>query len=322
MGTWIRCVWVFAVVMSLCSGGYGGDELFDQKCAACHTLGGGDRVGPDLQNVTSRRDAQWLKRWIMEPDAMIAEGDPIATQLLVAYNQVPMPNLGVTEAETEHLLQFLASQVKVGGHADGNKPLPAQAPVPLLSRMGEAQRGALFAFILATTLIVVVFVWVRRSSRESVPTIDMEAAYRVRRVLFMTALVVVVGILASTLPLVPYPGHGEQAQRVIYVTSRQFGFVFSDEPVLREQDLREVKTYDTVTVPRGTAVEFRVTSVDVTHGFGIYGPDGSIVAQTQAMPGYVNRLPVQFEESGVYPVLCLEYCGLAHHVMRSGFIVQ
>jgi cytochrome c oxidase subunit 2 len=42
-----------------------------------------------------------------------------------------------------------------------------------------------------------------------------------------------------------------------------------------------------------------------------------MVAQAQAMPGYVNRLQVRFTEAGEYEVLCLEYCGLAHHGMRA-----
>jgi cytochrome c oxidase subunit 2 len=42
-----------------------------------------------------------------------------------------------------------------------------------------------------------------------------------------------------------------------------------------------------------------------------------MVAQTQAMPGYVNKLQVRFTKPGDYEVLCLEYCGVAHHGMRA-----
>ena len=37
-----------------------GADIFQQQCAACHTIGGGTLVGPDLQDVTSRRDREWL----------------------------------------------------------------------------------------------------------------------------------------------------------------------------------------------------------------------------------------------------------------------
>ncbi|HRP68600.1 MAG TPA: hypothetical protein PLY93_03635, partial [Turneriella sp.] len=53
----------------------------------------------------------------------------------------------------------------------------------------------------------------------------------------------------------------------------------------------------------------------------IYDSGQRIVAQTQAMPHYTNRLRVKFDKPGDYSVLCLEYCGLGHHKMRSAFKV-
>ena len=37
-----------------------GEQAFKTKCAACHTIGGGKLVGPDLKEVTTRRDDAWL----------------------------------------------------------------------------------------------------------------------------------------------------------------------------------------------------------------------------------------------------------------------
>jgi cytochrome c oxidase subunit II len=68
-------------------------------------------------------------------------------------------------------------------------------------------------------------------------------------------------------------------------------------------------------VPVGQSVEFRVTSEDINHGFAIYDPEMRLVAQTQAMPGYTNKLNYTFSKPGTYKVLCLEYCGIAHHNM-------
>lgn len=73
---------------------------------------------------------------------------------------------------------------------------------------------------------------------------------------------------------------------------------------------------DRDTVKAGELVEFEVTATDVNHGFAIYRDKHTMVAQAQAMPGYVNRLQMRFTEPGDYEVLCLEYCGLAHHNMR------
>ncbi len=65
----------------------------------------------------------------------------------------------------------------------------------------------------------------------------------------------------------------------------------------------------------GQSVHFRVTSADINHGFALYDPEMRLVAQTQAMPGYTNTLNYTFDRAGTYKVLCLEYCGIAHHNM-------
>lgn len=75
------------------------------------------------------------------------------------------------------------------------------------------------------------------------------------------------------------------------------------------------------TIQTGSVVEFRVTSADVNHDFAIYAPDGRIVTQTQAMPGYTNKLLYTFVQSGTYTVQCLEYCGVGHAPMRSALRV-
>lgn len=73
--------------------------------------------------------------------------------------------------------------------------------------------------------------------------------------------------------------------------------------------------------PAGTTVEFDVTSRDVNHGFGIYGPQGTLVAQVQAMPGITNRLVVHLARPGQYLVRCLEFCGIPHIGMATAFQV-
>jgi cytochrome c oxidase subunit 2 len=64
-----------------------------------------------------------------------------------------------------------------------------------------------------------------------------------------------------------------------------------------------------------------VTSADVNHDFAIYAPDGRIVVQTQAMPGFVNKILYTFDKPGTYKIRCLEYCGLGHDVMAADLTV-
>jgi cytochrome c oxidase subunit 2 len=69
-------------------------------------------------------------------------------------------------------------------------------------------------------------------------------------------------------------------------------------------------------------VEFAVTSQDVNHGLAIYAPDGRLLTQVQAMPGYTNRLLYRFAEPGSYTIRCLEYCGVFHHIMLATLTVR
>lgn len=84
--------------------------LFQSKCGACHTIGQGDKVGPDLAGVTVRRERAWLARYIRVPDEVLAAGDPVATGLFKKYKEVRMPNLGLNPDEVTDLLSYLQSQ--------------------------------------------------------------------------------------------------------------------------------------------------------------------------------------------------------------------
>ncbi|MEW5942032.1 MAG: c-type cytochrome [Chloroflexota bacterium] len=100
-----------------------GEALFTEKgCPACHTIGGGDTVGPDLQGVTERRTQEWLTQWLTAPDQMLAAGDATATELYEKYNKIPMPNLGLTPDEVSALIEFLGGGATVSG---GTAALPA-----------------------------------------------------------------------------------------------------------------------------------------------------------------------------------------------------
>ena len=92
-----------------------GEFLFQSRCAACHTIGAGDRLGPDLMGVTTRRESGWLARYLAQPEKMLAEGDPIATSLFKKYKQVRMPNLDLGGDDVAALLLHLEARSRVNG---------------------------------------------------------------------------------------------------------------------------------------------------------------------------------------------------------------
>ena len=86
-----------------------GQTIFEEKCQSCHTIGGGRTVGPDLEGITEWRDRDWLIGFITAPEQVIAEGDPIANQLVEEYG-IPMPNMGVSESAADAVLAYIEEQ--------------------------------------------------------------------------------------------------------------------------------------------------------------------------------------------------------------------
>src|SRR6476646_4921867 len=68
-----------------------GKLAFESKCLACHTIGGGKKLGPDLAGVTKHRTEDWLVRWLKSPETML-KTDEHAKAMLKEYNNIPMPN--------------------------------------------------------------------------------------------------------------------------------------------------------------------------------------------------------------------------------------
>jgi protein SCO1/2 len=87
-----------------------GQYIFATHCAACHTIGHGDKIGPDLQGVTNQRERGWLARFISRPDKMIAAGDPVATELFRKYKQVNMPDLRLADVDINALIDYMQAQ--------------------------------------------------------------------------------------------------------------------------------------------------------------------------------------------------------------------
>ena len=90
-------------VANLTSGQY----VFSTKCSACHGLGEGPKVGPDLAGVTTTRTRAWLASYITDPQALLQRGDPIAKALSAKYGAVSMPTLQLTDQQVQDVIQYL-----------------------------------------------------------------------------------------------------------------------------------------------------------------------------------------------------------------------
>jgi Heme/copper-type cytochrome/quinol oxidases, subunit 2 len=73
-----------------------------------------------------------------------------------------------------------------------------------------------------------------------------------------------------------------------------------------------------IRVPVGSTVTFKLTSIDVIHGFKI--PRTGI--NRMIVPGQISEVTHRFDEPGTYTFFCHEYCGSGHHIMNGGIVVE
>lgn len=98
---------------------------FTTNCTTCHSIGGGDKIGPDLAGLTERRTEKWLIKYIQYPSGMMEgdaeepgyeKADPIAAKLWAAYKPNMMAEQDLTEDQIKALLAYIKKEGK------GKKP--------------------------------------------------------------------------------------------------------------------------------------------------------------------------------------------------------
>ena len=172
--------------------------------------------------------------------------------------------------------------------------------------MQASSHVVLVGFLVAAGAVILLMAAIARTTHQ--PTLEQAQVtppgYALRRGWLWVLAAVTVLALGISIPAFPYPGAQDRKLPHYRVTAMQFGFI--NPPV----------------IPLDKEIVFDVTSKDVNHGFGIYDPRGRLYAQVQAMPLYVNHLPVRFRTPGHYTIRCMEYCGIAHAAMQGAFEVR
>lgn len=85
-----------------------GEALYTGYCVACHSIGSGNLVGPDLKGVNNRYDQDWLVSFIKSSQTMVANGDEKAIAVFNQFNNIPMPDQALSDDEIKALLSFIS----------------------------------------------------------------------------------------------------------------------------------------------------------------------------------------------------------------------
>jgi len=156
------CILLLTVLLSFTfqvSAQSDGAAIFKANCTACHMIGGGRLVGPDLQGITEKRTKDWLKKWINSSSELIASGDADAIAIFEEYNKVAMTNFYFSDEDSEALYAYLE-----------NPPIEEVAvlavnEIVVEEGMKDSTKMMIFALILL--LLVFILTSVKNSLKES-----------------------------------------------------------------------------------------------------------------------------------------------------------
>lgn len=84
-----------------------GQTLFASKCYSCHNIGSGDKQGPDLKGVTTRRTRDWLHEFINAPATVNSKGDAVARQLFAKFSPTVMPDQALAPEQIDSILALI-----------------------------------------------------------------------------------------------------------------------------------------------------------------------------------------------------------------------
>jgi len=80
----------------------------NRGCGSCHGIGK-KMAGPDLAGVEQRRSKEWLTKWLMQTDVMLAS-DSTAMALLAEWKGIKMPKQTLSEQDVDAILAYLRSE--------------------------------------------------------------------------------------------------------------------------------------------------------------------------------------------------------------------
>lgn len=88
-----------------------GETEFKQICAACHTIGKGKLVGPDLINLPQRRPEDWILKFVKSSQTVVKSGDKYADSIFQAFNQTVMPDQPtLTDEKIKNIIAYIGAE--------------------------------------------------------------------------------------------------------------------------------------------------------------------------------------------------------------------
>jgi len=90
-------------------------------CGACHTIGKGRLVGPDLKGVNERHNETWLISFIRASQKMVKAGDKEAVKIFDEF-KIPMPDNNLTDEQIKGILTYIKNYKEPVPKPEETKP--------------------------------------------------------------------------------------------------------------------------------------------------------------------------------------------------------
>ena len=112
---------LLVLTFTLSTYAFNAEETFKKQCTACHTIGEGDKIGPDLAGLSKRREVEWIVKFVNYPSGMIEgdeeeegyeKADPIAKKVYDLYKPQMMAEHDLSEDQVKAILKYIDSKGK------------------------------------------------------------------------------------------------------------------------------------------------------------------------------------------------------------------
>ena len=132
----LRFLWISGILLFLPShqvyAQKNGEAIFKESCTACHTIGKGKLVGPDLANVQDRHSVEWIENFVKSSQTVIKSGDKYADSLFKAFDNMPMPDhQNLSDDQIKEIIAYISKESSA----------PATATASVAALPGDSKRG-------------------------------------------------------------------------------------------------------------------------------------------------------------------------------------
>lgn len=129
-----------------------GSSVFTNRCGTCHKIDK-DFVGPALAGIETRRNMDWIIKFVQSSQAMVKNGDKEAVALFNKYKVVMPDHPDLAEDDIKNIVDYISNETAaVKMNADPVKP-------PVTSNYLQIIKDKL-GFIIAYSIVLLMLMGV------------------------------------------------------------------------------------------------------------------------------------------------------------------